>query len=167
MLGTLLIWIEAFFYEDHSKAEDTYSKLKSTYPNAVMMHYLAGYVSRSQGNISEAISRFELGKECSLEMSEMRNIVIYEIGWCYYLQNNYREAVERFQLFLSAHMSKTYKSWCYYQLGYCYANLGMKAEAMEAMALVKEFKRKHYSWDEYASRKAGEFIGMEGELPKV
>lgn len=45
--------------------------------------------------------------------------------------------------------------------------MGEKELSLETMAKVKDHKRAHYSWDEYAARKAKEYLSVKGDLSEV
>ena len=119
---------------------------------------MGGYLSRVQGKIDQAIERFSTSHDLNTQFFEMENICKYELGWWYYLQNDFEVAKNQFEEFLENHTSNTYKAWWYWQLGYWYHFLGEEDKATESMKLVKDFKRNHYSWDEYCYRKSKEFL---------
>lgn len=187
--GLVLLWIESFFYENYDKGEQLFEQLTEgrlilqrsdfqNFPtpefkpfNAGLYYYMGGYLARVQGKVDLALERFIISRELNEQFFEMENICRYEIGWCHYLKNDYSTARDCFETFLSNHNSNTYKAWCYWQLGYCYYFLDDEESALECMAKVGDYKRNHYSWDEYCYRKSKEFIKgiphIEMELNKV
>jgi tetratricopeptide (TPR) repeat protein len=128
------------------------------YPEGSLYYYIGGYLSRVQGNIDQALERFSLSYEINDQFFEMENICKYEIGWCHYLKNEYENARMLFEEFLENHTSPAYKAWWYWQLGYCCYFMGNESQARGYMSMVKQYKRKHYSWDEYWYRKSKEYM---------
>ena len=114
--GLVLLWIESFFKEDAISGENLFQSLLEYSPNGALYFYMAGYLSRKQGDINLSIERFSTCLNLSSQFFEIENISKYEIGWCHYLNNNFETAKDLFEEFLSNHTSKTYKAWCYWQL---------------------------------------------------
>lgn len=92
MIGVVSLWIEAFYFEKRMKAEELYSSLAKQYPTSGLVHYLGGYLAREAGEIDNAKSRFRLARTSCDELPSLENICEYEIGWCYYLKNEFKRA---------------------------------------------------------------------------
>jgi len=92
----------------------------------------------------------------------MKVIIQHELGWCKILQNDFETSRALFEDFLANTKSENQKTWCYYQLGLCYLCLGQNEKAMECFAKVKQFKKSQHGFDDYATRKAVDFMAKGG-----
>lgn len=60
----------------------------------------------------------------------------YEIGWCYYLQNQFHKCIEFFEPFMRDFKAPSYRAYCAYQLGCALDIVGRAEEARPYMAVV-------------------------------
>lgn len=158
----LVLWIQIFFFEDKVKSTEVLDLALQRYPEGTPYYYLGGYFARKQRDIKRAIGYFERVNELTTEVRRFQITSYYEIGWCHWLGADWREAAHWFEKFLAEHKSPSFKAYCGYQLGVAYDMLGEKDKAARAFAPVPSWVRKHYTWDQFAARKAKEYLKNDG-----
>jgi len=154
----MMQWIESFLFENDEKSEIYYSKGIESYPDCPLFAYVGGYVKRKRGYIDEAAELFNKVFNMSIQFHELQVVTGYEIGWCYLLQLNWSMAIEKFEAFLPDWTSSGIKAFCYYQLGYAYHMVDETEKAVEVLSKVKAAARKNYSFDEYATLRAKQYL---------
>jgi len=112
--------------------------------------------------VAESELRFLKARDCSNDYDQTKVIIQHELGWCKILQNDFETSRALFEDFLANTKSENQKTWCYYQLGLCYLCLGQNEKAMECFAKVKQFKKSQHGFDDYATRKAVDFMAKGG-----
>jgi tetratricopeptide (TPR) repeat protein len=99
-----------------------------------------------------------LAEECYIEVPELQITCSYELGWTYFLKNDFEHAATYFSKFLDVYHFKSFRAYAGYQLGYTFAILGDIDKAADVMKKVSGWTRKNFSFDAFASRKAREFL---------
>lgn len=153
-----LLWIESVFYENHSGAEEVFQRILNETPKNSFNLYLGGYLARKQGEISIALDRFKRASDFAVEIPALQCLVIYEEGWCYFLQCDWESARASLTEFLARHKSPSYRAYAGYQLGYSLAMLNRPEEALKVMETVRKDVRPSFSFDVYSGRKAEELL---------
>ncbi|GAQ83686.1 hypothetical protein KFL_001570250 [Klebsormidium nitens] len=162
----LLIWQDTFFFKARERAERLFEeateRFESKGTHSALFQYLGGYLARVRGGLDLAIERFERAHAASSEVRPFQLMCLYEIGWCHFLVGDYSRAVERFVPFLAEFRSPSYHAFCAYQLGCALDLLGRRKEATAAMTSVAGYVRKHFTFDQYAARRARLYIKRGG-----
>jgi tetratricopeptide (TPR) repeat protein len=156
--AVILLWVQSAFYEDRVAAEAIYARAAAEFPRGVFFHYMAGYLARKDGRVEEALRRFERAMDSSTEVRELQLACVYERGWCYFVLNDFEHAVPLLERFLAEFRSPSFRAFAAFQLGYALDALGRIDDARAAMARVEGFVRRHFSFDQYARRKAREYL---------
>jgi len=169
--ASLLLWINGLFYEDFDETKGLLASLQKGWAwgkahaqahehlkLSPLLAFLAGYCLRVNGRVRDAREMFRGMREASGELEPLQVIGAYEEGWCVFLFNDWKEAAELFEWFLERHKSTTYRAWCAMQLAFCHHMLGNTDKCADLMRKVKPWQRPHYSYDQFAARKADEYL---------
>lgn len=161
----LLLWMDTFFYKERKVAEQTLSEAASLFAlegkkQSSLFQYMGGYLARVQGNLNVAISRFTYAKDAANESQVLQLMCDYEMGWCHYLGCDFQKAIESYEPFMKEFKSPSYRAYCAYQLGCALDIVGRPQDARVHMASVHKFVRKNFTFDQYAQRKAAQWLKL-------
>jgi len=157
----LLLWINLFFIEDFGESEEIIHKTSVLYPDSVLFLYLFGYFYREHGRVEKAIETFSKIQILS-QISQLTLDTYYELGWSYYFQQNWKEASKNFEKFLLENKSPSFGAYCAFQLGVCYEMLQQPKNAKNIFLQVEGLVRKFYTFDQFALRKANQYLNKGG-----
>jgi len=156
------IWIESAFYENRTVAEEMIQTALKLYPTGSLFLFLGGYLWRKEGKLDKAFESFQRAKESSVEFETLQLICTYELGWCHYMKNDFESASTLLQTFVERFQSPSFRAFAAFQLGYAYDQLNEIDKAKEAMSRVSPWVRANFTWDQYADRKALEYLKNPG-----
>jgi len=69
-------------------------------PNCPLFYLIGGYLARENGRVKEAMERFELFERRSKGFAPLHLIAHYEIGWTFFVLNEFVQAIPFFEKFL-------------------------------------------------------------------
>lgn len=156
----LLLWMEIFYFENEPRAQVVLDCCLKLLPGVPTVLFMEGYLHREVGRLKEAEEAFKRGSLACTYSPQMSANMTYELGWCALLRLDWAEAAALLGSFCETSRSRSFKAFAFYQLGLCrhFQNLPLEAEA--AFAQVAAHVRPNFSFDEYARRKAGEYISQ-------
>jgi len=96
------------------------------------------------------------------QVRQMQLNTMYELGWCHYLLLDFEQATSYLNAFLSESKAASFRAYAAYQLGNCFQLMGENDKAISSYRSVHGFVRKHFSYDQFAQRKAKQYIKQGG-----
>lgn len=109
-----------------------------------------------------AIECFQKVYTFSSQIAQLQINSLYEIGWCFYLMEEWNQAINYLQNFLKLNKSPSFRAFCGYQLGVCLEITNQREQALSVFEKVPSWVRKHFTYDQYAARKAKEYLHLKG-----
>ncbi len=156
----LLLWMEIFYFENEPRAQVVLACCLRVLPGVPTVLFMEGYLHREAGRLQEAEEAFKRGALACASSPQMSANMTYELGWCALLRLDWAEAAALLGSFCERSKSRSFKAYALYQLGLCRHFQGLPLEAEAAFAQVAAFVRPNFSFDEYARRKAAEYVAQ-------
>eukprot|EP00271_Cylindrocystis_brebissonii_P021682 TRINITY_DN789_c0_g1_i1.p1 TRINITY_DN789_c0_g1~~TRINITY_DN789_c0_g1_i1.p1 ORF type:complete len:657 (+),score=97.80 TRINITY_DN789_c0_g1_i1:1080-3050(+) len=159
----LILWMDTFFYKDRANAEIMFARAALMFEGggqspSPLIQFMGGYLARVQGHLDIAFQRFERAEGAASQVSPLQQMCEYEMGWCCFLRCDFEEAIRYFEPFLQTFKGTSYRAYCAYQLGCALDMVGRGEEARAHMASVSKLVRKNYTYDQFAVRKAAQWL---------
>lgn len=154
----ILIALHSFFFGDEISAMKVFKEAQKENKDSPAFAYFGGFLYRKQGKLAESLAFFEACKEGAADLPAFQNNTWYEIGYISFLQQDWGRAIELFKKFLENTNSHSYRAYCHYMVGICYAMLFEIKEAKKYMKPVSKLARKNYAYDEIALRRSKSII---------
>jgi len=151
-------WIYSFFYYNYDVSNQILELEIDKFPNSPLILYACGYVLRKQGNLEQSTEQFKKAKDGMSEISEFQTKIDYEIGSNHFVLREWNQAVIYLTKFIENYTAESFRTYCAYQIGFCYILLGDKNKATRYMKMVEPWVRKNYALDEYADFQAKKYL---------
>jgi len=120
--------------------------------------FTSAYVLRKQGKIQESSDAFLKAKTAMQEVPAFQLKVDYELGSNHFMLLEWNQALEYLTRFLDGYDAEAFRTYCAYQVAFCYIMLENQAKAIEYMKKVQPWVRKNYALDEYSGHQAKKYL---------
>lgn len=158
-----LVWIKSFFEEDFVEGERLLTELLTQFPTGAHLQMLGAYVYRKQGKLEQGSKLLRSAYDFSGgELSQMKLYLSYEIGYNYYLELNWVEAINYLNQFLDASPTPAFRVYGSFQLAMSYEMTFHPEKALKLMQALLPWARKGYDYDDYSERHAKRYIKNKG-----
>eukprot|EP01094_Clydonella_sp_ATCC50884_P019178 TRINITY_DN3692_c0_g1_i2.p1 TRINITY_DN3692_c0_g1~~TRINITY_DN3692_c0_g1_i2.p1 ORF type:complete len:591 (-),score=202.20 TRINITY_DN3692_c0_g1_i2:105-1877(-) len=162
LAGLMLSWINAFFFFEIKKAERLLGQETEKFPTCALYPYTMGYVHRKKGKIADSDAAFMAAVDAAEQLPTFRIRIEYELGYNNTLQLRWEPAIELLERYFTESKAEMFMAYCAFQLGLAYEMVGNRKKATMYMKKVLPHVRKNHAYDEYAQRKAKQFVKFGG-----
>jgi len=164
-LATLtLAAIQWGFVGDYEEYENLLSEVETIYPCCYLMKTLQAYVHKKGGNLDLSIECLQSGLNDLIDDPLLSLSINYQLGYCYYLLNEWYKAIPIFETYINESNANVYKILASYHLGFCYWVTGNKSSIRPVYLKALDASSDH-AWDKYALRKIRNFLTFGEFLP--
>jgi hypothetical protein len=116
---------------------------------------------RKEGDLTGGRSYFERCQKAADQqgLKQLSLSCTYEIGWCFYLDEQWKETIEWLTKYMSTVKSPGAAAFASYQLAVAHFFFGSDFNLIvKSLEGVSPWVRKHFSWDVFADRRAREYL---------
>jgi len=165
-----LVVVKNFFLDEKEDALKLLGRIRENYPRAVTTCYFSGYMSRMNGELETAIRNFNDVKDLVPNNEKMMVAMNYQIGYAFYLLNDWEKMIEHFEKYLQGPIKedsdKTGRPYAAYLVGFAYwisspkdpeSKKAAYEKILKLYNTAKDWVRPDESFDKYAKRKMSEF----------
>lgn len=152
------------------EADKMLENFQQCYPNSIVTSYTSGFMCRLIGDLAKAEDYFHKTLEFGVKLGspQMKATGAYHLGYCAYLQNDWKRSEKYFQDFLDAPVAETQKRFRPYSAYICGFSMWMNAKEsglqpdvqkiVDLYTKAQDWIRSHESYDVFAKRKTNEFM---------
>ncbi|KNC48535.1 uncharacterized protein AMSG_04980 [Thecamonas trahens ATCC 50062] len=162
-----LIWVEMFFCERLDDAEALVTAALDVYPHGMLFAYLRGYMFRKRGALDAAAADFDAVIAASRrELPQLALAAMYERGSVLYMAERWADAAAVLSDFVDANRAPSFQAYATLELAYARHFAGESPHDIAPLLDDMPSRvRKHYTFDQFAARKAAEYAANNGISP--